>query len=300
MAVASEKSGANRKHEEYQYLEAIQDLIDTAKLSNNRTGVKTLAKHGLMMKFTVADNTLPLLTTKRTAFVMIVTELLWFLRGETDGQKLIDNKCKIWVANGTREFLDSRGLDYEENDLGPIYGFQWRHFGAEYKDRYTDYTGQGVDQLNDVIERIKRDPTDRRLIVSAWNPTAIPKMALPPCHLLFHFMVEDDNLDCLMYQRSCDMGLGVPFNIASYSILMHIVGKLTGLKPRTFIHTLGNYHVYEDHVEPLKTQLEREPKPFPTLQIEDRGQKKVEDFVIGDFKLVDYEFHPPIAMKMAV
>jgi len=289
------------RHEEYQYLDAIADLISMSKKSKNRTGIDTLAKHGLMMKFDNSNGTLPLITTKKTAFLIIVKELLFFIKGQTDGKILLDQGCNIWKANGSKEFLESRGImDRKEHDLGPIYGFQWRHFGANYTNCDADYTGQGVDQFADVIERIKKDPTDRRLIVSAWNPTAIPKMALPPCHCFFQFFVEDDQLDCLMYQRSCDMGLGVPFNIASYSILLHIVAKLTNLKARTFIHSLGNYHIYENHIEPLKTQLSREPHPFPKLTIKDRGQSKLEDFVLDDFELVGYQSHDRIKMDMAV
>ncbi|MEN2499516.1 MAG: Thymidylate synthase [Marteilia pararefringens] len=254
------------------------------------------------MTYTLLQHTLPLFTTKRMAIKSIIHELLWFLKGSTDGQVLLDKKVNIWRDNGSREFLDSRGLNhYKENDLGPIYGFQWRHFGAEYKDCKSDYSNQGIDQLKEAIETIKSNPNDRRIIVVAWNPSDLKKMALPPCHLFFQFYVEDNRyLDCLMYQRSCDMALGVPFNVTSYSILTHIIAKLTNLEARHFIHTLGNYHVYENHIDNLRKQVELEPKEFPKLEIVDRGQKKVEDFVIDDFIIQDYESHPRIVYDMVV
>ncbi|MES1902451.1 MAG: hypothetical protein MHPSP_001232 [Paramarteilia canceri] len=293
-------SGA-RRHEEYQYLDSIKDLIENGSRHENRTGIPTLAKFGTMMRYSLENNTLPLFTTKQTAYKAILKELLFFIRGDTNNKHLQEQNVHIWDGNSTREFLDNRNLhNYEEGDLGPIYGFQWRHFGADYKTCNDDYSGQGIDQLMDVIEKIRKEPTDRRLIVSAWNPQATSKMALPPCHLMFQFHVDGDQLDCIMYQRSCDMALGVPFNVASYSILTHIVAFLSGLKARHFIHSLGDYHVYENHVEPLKTQLEREPKPFPQLKIKDRGQKRPEDFVFEDFELENYEFWPRIKMDMAV
>merc|ERR1711988_1364056 len=198
----------------------------------------------------------------------VVEELLWFMRGDTNGKHFSDKGVKIWDANGSRDFLDKRGLGHrEEGDLGPVYGFQWRHFGAKYEDMHTDYTGQGVDQLAECIRKIKEDPADRRIIMSAWNPADLHEMALPPCHMFCQFYVANGELSCLMYQRSCDMGLGVPFNIASYSLLTCMVAQVCGLKPGEFVHTLGNAHVYQNHVEPLKTQLERTPRPFPILKM---------------------------------
>ena len=183
--------------------------------------------------------------------------------------------------------------------MGPVYGFQWRHFGAEYKDCQSDYTGQGVDQLKDVIDKIKNKPDDRRIIMCAWNAADLNKMALPPCHCLVQFYVANGELSCQLYQRSADMGLGVPFNIASYALLTHMIAHVTDLKPGDFVHTLGDAHVYLNHVEALNTQLEREPKPFPKLLIK-RKVENIEDFKFEDFAMEGYEFHPPIKMEMAV
>ena len=182
--------------------------------------------------------------------------------------ELLDKNVHIWSQNSTREFLASRGLNYEENDLGPVYGFQWRHFGATYKDRYTDYKGQGVDQLQNVIDLIRNEPNSRRIIMSAWNPSDLDKMALPPCHILSQFHVNNDNeLSCSLYQRSGDVGLGIPFNILSYSVLTYILAKHCDLKPKEFIHFIGNAHIYESHEESLKKQINRVPIKFPKLFI---------------------------------
>lgn len=186
----------------------------------------------------------------------IAEELLWFIQGSTDAKLLQAKNVRIWDGNSTREFLDKQGFaDREEGDLGPVYGFQWRHFGAEYKTCQDDYAGQGVDQLNDVIERIRKNPNDRRIIMCAWNPVDIPRMALPPCHCLVQFYVANGELSCQLYQRSADMGLGVPFNIASYALLTHMMAHITGLKPGDFVHTLGDAHIYLNHIEPLKEQV---------------------------------------------
>jgi len=189
--------------------------------------------------------------------------------------------------------------DREEGDLGPVYGFQWRHFGAEYKDTKTDYSGQGVDQLMDIIDKIKNRPDDRRIIMCAWNPADLNKMALPPCHCLVQFYVANGELSCQLYQRSADMGLGVPFNIASYALLTHMIAHVTGLKPGDFVHTLGDAHVYLNHVEPLKVQLERKPRKFPKLVIK-RDVENIEDFKFEDFAVEGYDPYPKITMEMAV
>ncbi|PKK34308.1 thymidylate synthetase [Columba livia] len=242
----------------------------------------------------------PLLTTKRVFWKGVLEELLWFIKGSTNAKELSAKGVKIWDANGSREFLDKQGFSSrEEGDLGPVYGFQWRHFGAEYKDMHTDYSNQGVDQLQKVIETIKTNPDDRRIIMCAWNPKDISLMALPPCHALCQFYVVNGELSCQLYQRSGDMGLGVPFNIASYSLLTYMIAHVTGLKPGEFIHTLGDAHVYLNHVEPLKVQLQREPRPFPKLRIL-RKVEDISDFKAEDFQIEDYNPHPPIKMEMAV
>jgi len=293
--------GAGRfLHEEYQYLDVIRHCIEKGISSDDRTGVGTLACFGTMMRYDLRE-TFPLLTTKRVFWRGVVEELLWFIKGDTNGKHLSEKGIKIWDGNGSREFLDSRGLTHrEEGDLGPVYGFQWRHFGAKYVDMHTDYTGQGVDQLAECIRKIKEDPNDRRILLSAWNPADLKDMALPPCHMFCQFFVADGHLSCLMYQRSCDVGLGVPFNIASYALLTCMMAQVCGLKPGEFIHQMGNYHVYKNHVEPLKTQLERTPRPFPVLRILKPDTTDIDGFAAADFELVGYDPHGKIAMEMAV
>lgn len=210
------------------------------------------------MRFDLRNDVMPLLTTKRVFWRAVVEELLWFVRGSTDAKELQAKNVRIWDGNSTREFLDKSGFqDREEGDLGPVYGFQWRHFGAEYKACGDDYAGQGIDQLNDVITRIRNNPNDRRIIMCAWNAADLPKMALPPCHCLVQFYVADGELSCQLYQRSADMGLGVPFNIASYALLTYMIAHVTSLKTGDFVHTLGDAHVYLNHIEPLKEQVRR-------------------------------------------
>mmetsp|Transcript_62073 Transcript_62073/g.116083 ORF Transcript_62073/g.116083 Transcript_62073/m.116083 type:complete len:502 (-) Transcript_62073:177-1682(-) len=286
-------------HEEYQYLKAIRHIIDEGIHMEDRTGVGTRSVFGHQMRFDLRKS-FPLLTTKRVFWRGVVEELLWFVRGDTNANHLTEKGVRIWEANGSREFLDKRGLSHrEEGDLGPVYGFQWRHFGAPYVDMHTDYAGQGVDQLAECIRKLKEDPTDRRILLSAWNPADLHLMALPPCHMFCQFYVANGELSCLMYQRSCDMGLGVPFNIASYSLLTCMVAQVCGLKPGEFVHTMGNTHVYQNHVEPLKTQLQRTPRPFPVLKINPEV-KDIDGFQASDFELIGYHPHGKIAMEMAV
>ncbi|EGO04227.1 hypothetical protein SERLA73DRAFT_67936 [Serpula lacrymans var. lacrymans S7.3] len=295
-------------HDEYQYLNLVRRVIDSGESRPDRTGTGTCSIFAPpSLRFSLADATLPLLTTKRTFLRGIVEELLWFVRGATDAKLLSQKGIKIWDGNGSKEFLEKRGLGYrQEGDLGPVYGFQWRHFGAKYVDCDTDYTGRGIDQLKECIRKIKEDPTDRRIILSAWNPADIPLMALPPCHMMCQFYVHlpssssaKPRLSCLMYQRSADLGLGIPFNIASYALLTHMVAHVTGTEPHELIIQLGDAHVYKDHVQALEIQLTREPKPFPKL----RWRRNVEDidkFDSEDIVVEGYEPHPSIAMKMSV
>ncbi|KFV70026.1 Thymidylate synthase, partial [Dryobates pubescens] len=259
----------------------------------------TISVLGMQARYSLRDQ-FPLLTTKRVFWKGVLEELLWFIKGSTNAKELSAKGVKIWDANGSREFLDKQGFSTrEEGDLGPVYGFQWRHFGAEYKDMHTDYSNQGVDQLQKVIETIRTNPDDRRIIMCAWNPKDISLMALPPCHALCQFYVQSGELSCQLYQRSGDMGLGVPFNIASYSLLTYMIAHVTGLKPGEFIHTLGDAHIYLNHVEPLKLQLQREPRPFPKLRILQKVED-ISDFKAEDFQIEDYNPHPPIKMEMAV
>lgn len=288
------------RHEEYQYLDHIKLIIEKGNKKSDRTGVGTLSIFGAQMRYSLRDNTFPLLTTKNVFWRAVVEELLWFIRGSTNSNELKDKKIHIWDGNSSREYLDSMGFTHREvGDLGPVYGFQWRHFGAEYKTFKDDYTGQGVDQLQNILNLIRTNPDDRRIIMCAWNPKDLPIMALPPCHCLAQFYVFDGELSCQLYQRSADMGLGVPFNIASYALLTYMIAHVTGLKPGDFVHTLGDSHVYLNHIEPLKVQLERTPRAFPKLYIE-RKVESLEDFKLEDFKIVGYDPHPKIAMQMAV
>jgi dihydrofolate reductase/thymidylate synthase len=286
-------------HEERQYLDLVDRVISTGTVKGDRTGTGTISIFGAQMRFDLRKS-FPLLTTKRVFWRGVLEELLWLVRGATDSKQLAEKKVHIWDDNGSREFLDKLGFQSREvGDLGPVYGFQWRHFGAQYVDCRSDYRGQGVDQLAQIIETIKKNPNDRRILMSAWNPVDIPKMALPPCHIMCQFYVANGELSCQMYQRSCDLGLGVPFNIASYSLLTCMIAHVCGLKPGDFVHTLGDAHVYSNHVEPLRVQLEREPKPFPTLKIK-RDVKSIDEFTADDFLLENYQCHEAIKMQMAV
>ncbi|KAH6676422.1 thymidylate synthase/dCMP hydroxymethylase domain-containing protein [Halenospora varia] len=293
------------KHEEHQYLDLIREILETGEHRPDRTGTGTFSLFAPKpLKFSLSTPEgaliLPLLTTKRVFLRAVIAELLWFISGSTSSLPLTAAGIKIWDGNGSREYLDSVGLSHRAvGDLGPVYGFQWRHFGAEYIDAETDYTGKGVDQLAEVIHKLKDNPYDRRIILSAWNPKDLKLMALPPCHMFAQFYVSypktaegekgKGRLHCQLYQRSCDMGLGVPFNIASYALLTHMLAHVCDLVPGTFTHTMGDAHVYADHVDALKVQLTREPKSFPELEI-----------VQDDFVVKGYEPHKGIAMKMSV
>ena len=290
----------NYIHPEDQYISLINDLIENGVHHDARNG-DTLCGIGSAMYFSLEDNTIPILTTKKVALKTCLKELLWFMRGCTNNQLLKDQNVKIWDLNASREFLDSRGLSYEENDLGPVYGHQWRHFNAEYNNCHTNYQNQGIDQLQRVIDDIKNPETrySRRHIVSAWNPCQIDQMALPPCHVMFQFHVlSNDKLSCTLYQRSGDVGLGVPFNIMSYSALAHIVAHHCGLEASEFIYYLGNTHIYADHIEPLKQQVLRKPYDFPKFYIKNKHES-IDDYVMEDFEVVGYKYHEKVEMKMS-
>ncbi|CCW71192.1 unnamed protein product [Phytomonas sp. Hart1] len=288
--------------EEQQYLQIIERILRDGVEKDDRTGVGTLSVFGAQMRFSLRNNQLPLLTTKRVFWRGVSEELLWFLRGETNAKLLSDKGVHIWDDNGSRAFLDSRGLhDNEEMDLGPVYGFQWRHFGAEYTNHRANYDGKGVDQIKYIVETLKTRPNDRRMLFIAWNPSALHKMALPPCHLLGQFYVNPvtKELSCMLYQRSCDMGLGVPFNIASYALLTILIAKATGLKPGELVHTLGDAHIYKNHVSALKEQLKRAPRSFPIL-VFNKDHEYLEDYQVEDMEVIDYNPYPTIKMDMAV
>ncbi|GJC78477.1 thymidylate synthase [Colletotrichum tofieldiae] len=313
-------SSPAKPHEEYQYLDLVREILEEGEHRPDRTGTGTYSIFApTSLKFSLnkdGEPLLPLLTTKRVFLRAVIAELLWFVEGNTSSLALSEAGVKIWDGNGSREFLDSVGLSHREvGDLGPVYGFQWRHFGAEYVDAKTDYTGQGVDQLAEVIHKLKTNPYDRRILLSAWNPADLKKMALPPCHMFAQFYVSyprargapadgekpKGHLHCQLYQRSCDMGLGVPFNIASYALLTHMIARACDLVPGSLTHVMGDAHVYADHVDALKVQLEREPRDFPLLEINNRKAGcSIDGWKVEDFVVKGYDPHKTIAMKMSV
>jgi thymidylate synthase len=297
------------EHQETQYLNLIRTIINEGSHESTRNG-NVLSIFGHSMRFSLKEGTIPLLTTKKIAWKSCFHELMWFVRGETDNKILQAQGVHIWDGNGSRDFLDSRGLfHYPEEDLGPIYGFQWRHWNTQYEGcnntNGEGYAGKGIDQLSELIIALKNEETrtSRRLIISAWNPEQLDEMALPPCHVLMQFHVKHNtHLSCSLYQRSGDVGLGVPFNIASYSLLIHLIAKHCGLIADEFVYFLGNAHIYEEHIEPLKLQLTRNPYPFPKIQINKQHIHIEEyDLIHNDVEWIEpYVFHDPIKMKFIV
>jgi thymidylate synthase len=275
-----------------QYLDLLRHVLDhgvrkptRAKLASTGRNVDAFSVFGYQMRFDLAAG-FPAVTTKKLAWSPIVHELIWFLRGSTNIAYLRDNKVTIWD-----EWADESG------ELGPVYGKQWRSWSAA--------DGSTVDQISALlrgIEAVKVDPTasvGRRLIVSAWNPADVPQMALPPCHTLFQFSLTEGKLSCQLYQRSADLFLGVPFNIASYALLTHLIAGVTGVSPGEFIHTFGDVHIYENHVDQVREQLRREPLPLPTLEL-DAGIRSLEDLRAEQIRLVNYRSHPPLRGEVAV
>jgi thymidylate synthase len=262
-----------------QYLELMRHVREQGIRKEDRTGTGTLSVFGYQMRFDLAQG-FPVVTTKKLHLKSIIHELLWFLRGDTNVKYLRDNGVTIWD-----EWADSNG------DLGPVYGAQWRSWPAR--------DGGTVDQIADVVARIKNNPDSRRLIVTAWNPADVDRMALPPCHCLFQFYISGGRLSCQLYQRSADIFLGVPFNIASYALLTHMVAQVTRLKPGEFIHTLGDAHLYLNHLDQVDEQLKREPLPLPRLAMR-RDISDIDAFRFDDFEFVNYRSHPHIAAPVAV
>tara|TARA_B000000557_G_C20810861_1_gene460028 strand:- start:2021 stop:3466 length:1446 start_codon:yes stop_codon:yes gene_type:complete len=297
--VSYEVYSPTERIDEFQYLRSLKEVFEEGSIVQGRNG-KTFTKFGMRMEYDLER--FPLLTTKKMGYKTILKELIWFLNGETDNELLREQNVRIWDGNSTREFLDSRGLDYPEGDLGPIYGFQWRHFGANYRGTKENYDGPdvgGMDQIKYILNEIKTNPTSRRIILSAWNPPDLEKMALPPCHVLsqYHVDVEKGTLSCQLYQRSGDMFLGVPYNIASYSFLTYIFAHLTGYKPGKLIHIIGDAHIYEEHIEAVHTQLTRTPKMKPRMIISD-DLKDIDDVRVEHFTLEEYESHETIKAPM--
>ena len=262
-----------------QYLDLMRRVLEDGVRKDDRTGTGTLSVFGHQMRFDLSKG-FPLLTTKKLHIRSIIYELLWFLRGDTNIRWLNENRVTIW-----NEWADDNG------DLGPVYGAQWRSWPT--------CDGDAIDQIAEVVEQIRTNPDSRRLIVSAWNVAEVPKMALPPCHLLFQFYVAEGRLSCQLYQRSADIFLGVPFNIASYALLTHMVAHVTGLEPGDFVHTFGDAHLYLNHLEQARTQLAREPRSLPRLKIA-RKVDSIDDFRFEDFVITGYDPHPHIKAPVAV
>lgn len=262
-----------------QYLDLLQHVLDHGVLKEDRTGTGTHCVFGYQMRFDL-QNGFPLLTTKKLHLKSIIHELLWFLKGDTNVKYLQANGVRIW-----NEWADENG------DLGHIYGYQWRS--------WPDYDGGHIDQIKEAIDTIQNNPDSRRIIVSAWNVADLPQMNLPPCHAFFQFYVANGKLSLQLYQRSADIFLGVPFNIASYALLLMMVAQVTGLEAGDFVHTLGDAHIYNNHIEQVREQLSREPRALPTMKL-NPNVKSIFDFKYEDFELTDYNPHPHIAGKVAV
>ena len=291
-----------------QYKELLQHILDHGDKKEDRTGTGTISTFGYQMRFNLQDG-FPLLTTKKVHLKSIIHELLWIISGSTNIKYLVDNNVRIWNEWPYQIFVKSEDYNGESmkefveriktddafaatyGELGPVYGRQWRHFEGP--------DGKYVDQLAEVIEQIKSNPSSRRLIVNAWNPPLVPEMALPPCHMMFHFYVRNNKLSCQLYQRSADTFLGVPFNIASYALLTMMVAQVCDLEPGDFVHTLGDAHIYVDHLEQVNLQLSRDCKPLPTMKINPLV-KEIDQFKYNDFILENYHPHPLIKGKVSV
>lgn len=292
------------KSNEYQYLNVLENILRNGKKRQDRTGVGTLSLFGQTMTFNISKR-IPIITTKKVFYNTAIKELLFFISGETNTKILEKQKVNIWKGNTSTEFLKKQKLDYSEGDGGPFYGFQWRHYGAKYKGcnqvgGENKYKNKGIDQLANLIKELKENPESRRHILTAWNVSQLKEMVLPPCHCFTQFYVRSGKfLDCCLTQRSGDMFLGVPFNIASYSILTYILAHIVGLVPGKLIHHIGDAHIYSNHIKQVKTQLSRQPRPFPTLKIT-RKVTSVDDFKFEDFLVENYSPWPYIRGKMAV
>ena len=291
-----------------QYLDLCRTVLEKGTLKEDRTGTGTISYFGCQVRYDLSEG-FPLLTTKKVHLTSIIHELLWFIKGDTNLKYLVDNNVRIWNewpyvkytkhpeygGETIEEYVEKIKTDekFAEKfgDLGPVYGKQWRAFGGA--------TGEVVDQLGKAIEQIKNNPDSRRLIVNAWNPLYLDQMALPPCHMMFQFYVCNGKLSCMLYQRSADIFLGVPFNIASYALLTMMVAKICNLEVGEFVHTLGDAHIYSNHVEQINKQLGRTPRSLPKMIIHGE-QKNIEDFKFEDFELVDYNPHKGIKAKVAV
>jgi len=287
------------------YLNIVKKIIDTGKLEETRTCIKAYTIAGAIFEHDMSKG-FPLLTTKKTPLRLIASELQFFINGITDKKWLQERNNHIWDewANPKKAPYghdeESKKKMLEERDLGPIYGFQWRHFNAPYKNYDSDYTGQGIDQLKNVIETLKTNPRDRRMIVSAWNPLQFNEMALPPCHYAFQITVIGNKLNLLWNQRSVDTMLGLPFNIASYALLLHLLAKESGLKEGKLVGFLADVHIYENHMEGAKEQLSRDPEKYPLPHIETENWKSIFDWKVEDTKVLNYQSYEKIPFEIAV
>jgi len=288
---------------EQPYIDLVSKILKNGHIMEGRNG-NTKSIFGAMMEFSLDNNTMPLLTTKQVFWRTCFKELCWFIKGSTNNDDLVKQNVKIWNNNASKEYLKTRNLDhYQENDLGPIYGHQWRHFNAPYKSCNDIYKDQGIDQLQSIINMLK-DPvlrSSRRIVLSSWNPCQLDEMVLPPCHILVQFHVRDNKyLSSCLYQRSGDVGLGVPFNIASYSFLTHLLAFHCDLTAEKFTHFLGDAHIYEDHIPALTEQITRVPYEFPKISFKEK-KPKIEDYDYNDIIWEkEYKYHDSIKMIMIV
>ena len=283
---------------EQNYLSCIEDVLVSGEKRQTRNS-ETISKFGVTMKFDISQK-FPLLTTKKVYWKGVVEELMWFLKGNTNSKLLEKKKVKIWSGNSSDEFIKKNNLNYKEGDCGPIYGFQWRNFNAEYLNCESDYNGKGIDQLKNCIDLIKNDPFSRRIFMSAWNPCQLDEMVLPPCHVSYQFYVSSDGkLNCQMYQRSGDLFLGIPFNIASTALLTNIIAKMTDYQPGFISVVVGDAHIYKSHLEQVCEQLNRKPYPLPKIEIL-KKHENIEEYCFEDFKLKYYNYHPSIKADMIV
>lgn len=284
--------------EEREYLNLVKKIMDNGDIRETRNS-KTISLFGEHLEFDLSKGHIPMLTTKKVSLKNVFYELKFFLTGETDTKHLEKVNVNIWKGNTSKEFLDSRNLDYREGVYGPAYGFQWNHFGAEYNGPDEDYTGKGVNQIDECIDMIKNNPTSRRILFSAWNPKDLPKMSLPPCHLMFQFYVRNGKyLDGQLYQRSADIMLGVPYNILSYSLLLIMVARYTGLNPGTLKMCFGDIHIYSEHLVGAVEQLRRNPTAFPSIDFKNSPDTPIRGYNLDDITITDYNPQSLIKMKM--
>lgn len=289
-------------HYEYQYLDLLRHVNSEGENRPDRTGTGTRSYFGARMTFDISER-IPLLTTKKMPYDSVIKELLFFISGQTDTKILEDQSVNYWKGNTSKKFLEERKLKYDEGDMGPMYGFQWRHWGAEYHGCNDNYTGQGFDQIKHLVHELKENPFSRRHILSSWNVAQLDEMVLAPCHILAQFNISADRqfLDCQLYQRSGDMGLGVPTNIFMYSVLTYMIAHLCNLKPRKFIHVIGDAHIYNNHVSAIEKMLERTPRPWPRLRFKEADKiRDINQFKFEDFIIDGYTSWPYIPMTMAV